>query len=187
MDRLLLDYLPDVLKDIREYRAIMTAEQPELEDGWALAEYALQESVLMTATDYGLKRWEDMIGITPKATETPDERRFRILAFIAGDTPYTYRELERLLANLCGEDGYEIDLDHGAYTLSVKIALTAKNNYDAVQDLLGKTLPANLVLYLDLKYNQHQHLTAARHRDLAAFTHQQLREDALPWQTRRKI
>ena len=177
MDRLMINYLPEVIKGIREYKAIMTVEQPEFEGGWAQAEYALQESILISATEYGLSRWEAMIGISPKATETLDERRFRIISLISSDMPYTYRQLEALLANLCGDAGYEIDLDHGNYSILVKVALTARNNYEATQELLEKILPANLILSMTLMYNQHVHFTGMTHADMAAYTHHGIRNE----------
>lgn len=150
MDRQMIDYLPDTLKDIREYKAIMSIEQPECEEGWACAEYALQESFLMTATDYGLSRLETMSKIIPKAGETLDERRFRILSLISSRLPYTYRQLENLLENMCGEGRYKIDLNAEAYTIKVTIEMESKYNYQAVMDLLHQIIPANLVLYSGL-------------------------------------
>lgn len=179
MDRRLIDYLPEVIKDIREYKTIMAIEQPEFEAGWAEAEYALQEAILMTATDYGLSRWEAMIGITPKASETIEERRFHIISLMSSDIPYTYRQLEKLLSNLCGEDGYEIEIDHDNYTISVKVALTARRNFEAVQELLGKIIPANLIIFTTLKYTQHKVLAGFTHAQLAAYTQYDLRNEVL--------
>lgn len=150
MDRQMIDYLPEPLRDIREYKAIMRVEQPECEKGWACVEYALQESFLMTATDYGLSRWETMLKISPKAGETLDERRFRILSLISSILPYTYRQLEELLKNLCGAGRYKIELNSRAYTIKVTVETEYKHHYPAVTDLLYRIIPANMVLYSGL-------------------------------------
>lgn len=150
MDRQLIDYLPEPLRNIREYKAIMNVEQPECEKGWACAEYALQESFLMTATDYGLSRIEAMLKIMPKAGQTLDERRFKIISLISSTMPYTYRQLDSLLENLCGAGRYRIEMDVGAYTIKVTIEIESKHNYQAVTDLLNQIIPANLVLYSGL-------------------------------------
>lgn len=179
MDRQMIDYLPEIIKDFREYQTLMCIEQTEFEEGWAFAEYALQESVIMTATDYGLSRWEKMLGVTPKATETLDERRFKIISLISNDMPYTYRQLEKQLTNLCGINGYEIVLDNDRYSILVKVALTAKNNYEAVRTLLEQILPANLILDTMLKYNQHLTFIGMTHAEMAAYTHIRLREEVV--------
>lgn len=172
----MIDYLPLFLRDIREYIRITEIEQPEFEEGWAQAEYALQEAFLMTATDYGLSRWEGMMGVTPKGTETIEERRFRILSLLASDTPYTYRQLEKLLTSLCGKGGYEIELDHNNYSILVKVALTSRSSYEAVIELLAKIIPANLIFNAILKYNQHSTLSKYTHAQLRAYTQFQLRD-----------
>jgi len=179
MDRQMIDYLPEIIKDFREYQTLMCIEQTEFEEGWIFAEYALQESVIMTATDYGLSRWEKMLGVTPKATETLDERRFKIISLISNDMPYTYKQLEKQLTNLCGVDGYEIVLDNDRYSILVKVALTAKNNYEAVRTLLEQILPANLIIDTMLKYNQHLKFIRMTHAVMANYTHIRLREEVV--------
>ena len=146
MDRELINYLPEYLREIREYKAILSAEQVIFEDGWACAEYALQESFILTATDYGLSRWEKMLKIEPRGDESLDERRFRILAMITSQLPYTYRQLENMLMSLCGAGKYRIELKPDEYSIKVSVEMTSKNNYQAVVDLLGQVIPANLVL-----------------------------------------
>ena len=146
MDRELINYLPEYLREIREYKAILSTEQVIFEDGWTCTEYALQESFILTATDYGLGRWEKMLGVEPKGNETLDERRFRILAMITSQLPYTYRQLENMLRSLCGAGKSRIELKPDEYSIKVSVEMSSKNNYQAVVDLLGRVIPANLIL-----------------------------------------
>ncbi len=59
----------------------------------------------------------------------------------------------------------------GAYTLTVKVALSAKSNFDDVDDLVRRIAPANLVIIVELKYNQYETLSKFTHRQLANYTH----------------
>jgi hypothetical protein len=61
--------------------------------------------------------------------------------------------LERMLGELCGLDGFKINLNADVYTLEVKVALTAKNNFDDVGLMLHRVCPANLILTTALLYN----------------------------------
>ena len=151
MDRKLINYLPDYIKDIREYRAILGTEQNEFENLWRYLEYALRESFISTSENYGLGRWEKMLGIEPKASETIDERRFRILSQISSQLPYTYRQLEIMLENLCGKGRFEIDLRPNEYSIKVALHMDSKNNLRAVQKLLTEIIPANMMMSTSIK------------------------------------
>lgn len=58
-----------------------------------------------------------------------------------------------MLQSLCGEDGYSVEVQNELYTLKVKIALVAKSNFDDVDVLLRRVVPANMIIELELKYN----------------------------------
>lgn len=102
-----------------------------------------------------------------------------MLAKINAQLPYTVRRLKQLLETLCGEDGYRMALSYGEYLLEVKVALTAKRNLSAVQELLREVVPANMVVSCTLLYNQHRTLAGFTHARLAAYTHRGLREEVL--------
>lgn len=175
----LLDHLPDILRDIYEFRGICSAGDNELEAlKDALAE-VVNDNFVRTLSENGCSRWERMLKLTPKATDTLDDRRFRILAAINQDTPYTMRGLHVLLSALCGADEYSAELDPGNYTISVKLALTAKEQFSEVQKLLAMVLPANIASLITLKYNRHMDFTGYTHGELAAFTHDRMRNEVL--------
>ena len=113
-------------------------------------------------------------------TDTLDERRFRVLAKINAQLPFSIRRLRQQLSTLCGEDGYKLEVNGGVYTLTVKVALTAKRNQQAVEELLADIVPANMVCTTSLLYNQHADLTRFTHAQLALLTHFEIREEVLP-------
>jgi hypothetical protein len=178
-DRPLIGYLPEVIKKIREYQALMYGEQPEIFDLFIGIDTALNNQFIITATEYGVERWEKILGIVPKATFTLDERKFTILAKLSEQLPFTYRMLEQMMTQLCGEDGFRITLQNEIYTLNVSVDLTAANNFNDVDALLKRTCPANLIINLTLEYNQHQTLKPFTHAQLQAWTHYQLRNEVL--------
>jgi len=156
---------------------IMEAEQPEIDSAWECADNAFADQYIQEATENGVKRWESMLHIYPKATDTLDERKFRILANANQELPYTLRKLHQFLTVLCGEDGYSVELNHAEYHISVKLALGNANNYQDVVDLLKKMVPANMAQTVKVMYNTNDMLKRFTHAELSAYTHDQLRKE----------
>lgn len=168
-----------MLKKVRELKLLLQSEQVEIANLWGSIDNALNDQFLIDATEYGVGRWEKILGITPKATEQLDARKFRILTRLNEQLPYTMRELKRQLEALCGKDGYSIELYNDAYTIEVKVNLIAKSNFDDVASLLQRVVPANMVIDLSLLYNQHLTLEQFTHEQLSQYTHYQLRNEVI--------
>lgn len=179
-NRKLIEYLPEFLRDVKEYEAILTlAEQPEMVALWEAEENALNDQFVVDSTENGVSRWEKILGIIPKATDSLEMRKFSILTRTNEQLPFTLTTLNEQLKSLCGEDGYEVKLDAANYILSVKVALTAKSNFNDVNLLLKRVVPANMIIDLSLKYNQQNVISAFTHESLQNFTHEQLRNEVM--------
>ena len=176
-DRKLVDYLPHFMKEYLEMRQIMEAEQPEIDILWTAYENALADQFIMDATQNGVRRWENMLRIEPKDTDTIDERKFRILTKLNQELPFTLTKLKEALTTLCGEDGFSISLQPERYHIEVKLALSNESNYQNVVDLLTKMIPANLTQLVQIMYNSHVVIGQFTHSQLAAYTHEQLRSE----------
>lgn len=179
MDRQLIEYLPLFIQNYNEIKRIMGAEQLDIESAWVSAENVMNDQFVAGATENGVKRWETILHITPKATYTLEERKFSILTRLNEQLPYTIDTLKTSLTSLCGENGYALDLDSDHYELLVKLALTNKNNFESVTNLLNKIIPANIVTNVELMYNKHELLSRFTHSQLAARTHEEMRSEVI--------
>ena len=74
----LKEYLPDVLKDVQEMRAIMEAETPEVQAIWDACEDCMNDQFISEATENGVARREKMQKITPYTTDTQADRKLRL-------------------------------------------------------------------------------------------------------------
>lgn len=180
MRKKLQDYLPPVLLKTYEFPLLCKTEQREFDRLNTAVDEVLDAQFVSTAGERGIERYEQIFSIVPQDTDTLDERRFRVLAKINAQLPFSIRRLRQQLATLCGEDGYRMEIDGGRYTLTVKVALTAKRNQQAVEELLADIVPANMVCITSLLYNQHADLTRFTHAQLALLTHFEIREEVLP-------
>ena len=180
MRKKLQDYLPPILLKTYEFPLLCDTEQPEIDRLHDGADAVLDAQFLSTAGEYAISRYEKIFCVVPQDTDTLDERRFKVLTRINTQLPFSVRRLRQQLETLCGEDGYKLEVSGGKYTLSVKVALTAKRNQQAVKELLADIVPANMVCTTSLLYNQHADLTRFTHAQLALLTHFEIREEVLP-------
>ena len=180
MDRKLIDYLPDIMRDYEEIKQITNAEQREMEALWKACDSLLKEAFVQTETEVGAERWEKILDIKPKDTDSLEVRNFRIMGRLVEDLPYTDRVFARQLAALCGEKGYteELTAEKGL-TMKIRVAITAKELKDEVVKLADRVVPANIILDIQLMYNTHRMLKRFTHGQLAAMTHTQVKETVL--------
>lgn len=174
-----LSYLPSVLHEIRELSEIAKVENPTLENLWKKIEEMLNNQFVVTANDEGATRYEKMLKLNVPGTDTLETRIFRILTRFQEQPPYTIQVLKQLLDSLLGEGQYTFTRDVAAKTLSVKIELTVKGQFDAAFIMLERITPQNMVLTVELRYNQNSKLAQFTHAQLAAYTHKQLREEVI--------
>ena len=160
-------------------KEIMNVEQFYIEKAWTDSQDIMNDQFVTTSTENGVKRWENILNITPKATSTLEERKFNILTRLNEQLPYTLDTLKNSLSMLCGADGYDLNLDSDNYELSVKLALTNNNNYESVIYLLNKVVPVNIVINVELMYNTHELLSRFTHSQLAARTHEEMRSEVI--------
>lgn len=180
-DRKLIEYLPECLREVKENKAILTmAEQPEMENLWGAVDDVMNDQFILDATENGVSRYEAIMKIAPKANQSLDDRKFAILTKNNEQTPFTFASLKQKLGLLCGEDGYCVTRDVKNKILTVRVALTSKNNYGDVEALLERVVPANMVIDLSLMYDQYIKVEKYKHGQLYNnFTHEQLRNGVL--------
>lgn len=178
--RSLINYLPIFIQEYAEIRQIMFAEQGLIDGIWETADH-IQDNQFINYTDEdGIKRWENMLKITAKDTDTLEERRFRILTRFQSDTPYTVAKLDEKLTTLCGEGNFHIILTPNDYTIDVKLALGNASMLSDVEEIVNNMIPANMIRNIIIMYNTHALWSAYTHEQMSAYTHEQLRNEVIP-------
>lgn len=180
MRKKLQDYLPPILLKTYEFPLLCDTEQPEIDRLHDAADAVLDAQFLSTAGEYAIQRYEKIFGVVPQDTDTLDERRFKVLTRINTQLPFSVRRLRQQLATLCGEDGYKLEVSGDRYTLTVKVALTAKRNQQAVEELLADIVPANMVCTTSLLYNTWEQIKRLTWGELKKLTWREIKEEVLP-------
>lgn len=177
MNRMLVDYLPDRLRAVRELREFQNAAQPEIDRLWESIESSLDEIFVASAGEYGIKRWERLFGLQEKVSGGLEARRFKLLLRLGERLPFSENALRCLLDVLCGPGNSVVLVDPVNYLLRVKVAVGVRQNLDAVRDMLNRITPANLIISLELLFNTYGLYSDQRHVEMTAKTHYQLREE----------
>lgn len=175
----ILSYLPPILHEIKELVEIASIENPVLSSLWEEIEQSLDDQFVVTASERGIARYEKMLKLNVPATDSLETRRFRVLTRYQEQAPYSYKVLKQILDSLLGEGQYKVERDVAAKTLKVKIELTVKGMFEAVVVMLERITPQNMVLTVELRYNQYALLSKFTHAQLSQFTHEQLRNEVL--------
>lgn len=169
----IIDYLPPILAEIREFKELARTEDLQLEAIRNGLESLVNELYVTTAKSVGLSKWENILGITNTNTDI-EFRRFRILSRL---NSFSFSLNQRLTA-LVGKDNYKIDYYFKEYRLKVSITLSTKEYENEVKRMLDEVVPANLIIDFELLYNTHDILSKYTHEQLNKYTHQQLRDDS---------
>ena len=98
----LIKYVPDVLADVDEYKAIMTLETERKKKQWEVIEKLFDSQYILEAPELGISLFEKMHGIKPLDTETLQERRNRIYVLYNEVSPFTRRWFQTSLEKMCG-------------------------------------------------------------------------------------
>ena len=178
MNRKMLDYLPQYIQEYKEIRAIINTYEKAVIQAWKVMENVWNDQFANDATENGIKRWEKILMLTPKDTYTLEERRFNVNTRLNEQPVFTMETLKKVLAGMCGENGYSVTLDYEKYTLSVKLSLTNENNKEAVKLLLRRMVPANILINISM-FNTHSMVGNFTHEQLDLYFHEQLREKNL--------
>ena len=83
--------MPELLQDITEFVELCKTYDVEFELIESETEKLTNNFFFDTLDEQGCRRWEDMLNISRRETDTLDDRRFRIKSIYLGDTPYTER------------------------------------------------------------------------------------------------
>ena len=173
------DLWPPIMQELEEFQKIAEIEELYFEKLWQEIENIVDDQFIQTATEKGIARREKMLKVVPFADDTLETRRFRVQGVWNDKLPYTYRVLLERLDSLCGPDGYVIELNAGEYSLNIKIELTKKRMFDEVVKITRQMSPANIMVTVELRYNQHLMFENYTHGQLEQYTHYDLRNEVV--------
>lgn len=141
----LVSYLPPFLSEFKENTIALEAENPEFALAWDAQARVLKNEFIETADEYGISRFEKMLGIVPQAEDTLESRRVVVKSRWFNGIPYTMRVLLERLIELCGDGGFTVEKKFEQYEIKVHTVLPVGERLNEVKHLLEYMLPANMI------------------------------------------
>lgn len=107
---------------------------------------------------------------------TDEDLLFVLRALLLDQRPYHRKNIECMLSRLAGESGFRLTVDQAQQTVTVKLALSQKEQKNSVYALLDRVLPASLLLLVS-ECNTYGALSEKTHAFLNAYTHEGIRTE----------
>ena len=150
----LIDYLPPIMQNFTEIKQITKVEQTEVNSLDFEIGRVLDNAFIEDCDEYGIKKYEKLVGVTPTAQDTLESRKSRVLIHWNDFIPYSYRVLIRKLNIFCGVNNYDISGDLKNYELFISTHLSIVGQATELEKMLDKMLPVPIVftLFNNLEY-----------------------------------
>lgn len=142
----LQSYLPLFMREYQEIAATLDAENPEFRLVWDAANRVLYNEFIATADEYGISRFEKILGILPYQEDTLESRRSRVFSQWFNEIPYTMKVLVARLITICGEGNFTIEPDFMRYTLVINTELEMFGQVEELERLLESMIPCNMIV-----------------------------------------
>ena len=175
----LIGHLPLYIQGYREIQAIMNAEDPELQSVEDASETIKNNMFVVSTDEAGIKRYENMFGLTPLKNDTLYDRQARVLSQYTNTVIYTLRGLIDRLNIICGIGNYTLELIPDEYKINIRLHLRVKKLISTVSSMLVDMIPANMLCTYVVNYNTHEVLSKYPTYLLMQFTHQELYDEPI--------
>lgn len=142
----LVSYLPPFMQKYREPVAALKAEDPEFAALWEAADRILHNRFISTADEWGIDRFERLLGIVPLEGDTLEMRRIRLQNRWHNRAIYTVRALGTKLSELLGgEHRFALfpEFEEG-YKLLLVVYSADDGLYKELRYLLDVMIPLNI-------------------------------------------
>jgi hypothetical protein len=167
--------IPQALTGIPDLEQLYDAIDDQVEKLNDEVDQLDEDTFFDTMSENRVKRWENMISLTPGQNDSLDDRRFRIQSRVVDKLPYSYRIILSDLHALDPEAQMEIDWEH--LNVKVYMALSSQSMVADVEELLEKKLPLNLTYEIIIVYNTWGEYESDTWGDVSTMTWQQMKEN----------
>jgi len=142
----LASYLPTFMRRYREPVAALEAESPEFNIVWDGVDRILYNHFISTADEYGIARFERILGIFPSDEDDLESRRVRVQARWVNKLPYTIRVLAEKIRILSNGADFTIEADfRQGYRAVVHTMLELAGQVGELEHIIDEVIPCNIV------------------------------------------
>lgn len=141
----LVSYLPPFMQNYKETVAALEAENPEFAIIWKATDKVLYNHFISKADEYGLSRFEKLLGIFPTSDDTLESRRSRVQSKWFNTIPYTLTVLLQKLTVLCGDTSFVFTNNFkDGYTVTLITDLELYGQVEELEYIINTMMPENI-------------------------------------------
>jgi hypothetical protein len=174
-------YVPIDIKNLEPLKSIYESEAIELDTFMSNLQVVINNMFVITATEIGLDKWEEFLGIIKDPAKSETNRREIISGKLRGaGTTSLY-----LVQNVA--DSYEngivtITEDYANYTVTINFVseIGIPPNFEDFNKAIVSIMPAHLQIIYNFTYNTHGDIYGRLNSLLATKTYEELRSSILP-------
>lgn len=145
-------YLPPFMAEFKELGVTLEAENPEFVLVWKATDRVLKNEFIESADEYGITRFEKLLGIHPAEDDTLESRRSRVSFRWFLKLPYTMQVLLQKLTILCGDTDFMLTHNFSVgYTLTLETDLELFGQVEELERVLGDIVPCNIIINTENK------------------------------------
>lgn len=148
----MLDYYPQVIREIFEFRAIIEAESEQMQAQSDGRDAVMNQSYLPTMGEARIKQWEKALGITPIQDSSLDDRRDTVIARIRGQGKLNEALISSIVNAFTGGKAKSWVEDSTLYVEITPPPGNKQYQFANVEQELNKKLPAHLGLSVNRSY-----------------------------------
>lgn len=143
----LVSYLPEFMQSYTEPVAALEGENPEFDIMWKAVDRVLCNRFIATADEYGISRFEKMLGIHPANEDTLESRRSRVQSKWFNRIPYTWKTLLQKLTVLCSDTDFTLTHNFTVgYTLTIHTNLELFGQVEELENIINSMIPCNIII-----------------------------------------
>ena len=133
------------MQSFKELREITRVEETQLNQIDEDVAQILNEAFIMDCSEYGIQKYESILGILPEITDSLEDRKARVLIRWNDSLPYTIRTLIEKLNSYCGVNNYDLVLDRlNDYEITIYTHFRLHTAIQELEATLDKMIPLNV-------------------------------------------
>ncbi len=150
----MFNYYPPVIQDIREFKAIINSEYPEIESINIGKDNVLNNAYLLTMDEGRISQWEKALNIKPVENSTVEDRRETIIARIRGQGKLNTALISSIVNAFTGGSATSYIQDSTLYVIITPPPGNKDYKFANVEQELSRKVPAHLGLVIERNYEE---------------------------------
>lgn len=116
------------------------------------------DKFILQASEYGISRYERILGIEPGKNESLEDRRKRVFLLWNKKIRWTHRTFLKWLDVYLGKDNYKLSLDYDKYGIEIEVTIKESLYFDLedLQRQVRDIIPANLTQFIRIRFIRDQ-------------------------------